>query len=62
MDHRGERNGGAKLKVAEVVEIIRRAALGEGHGAIAKDFGVRRQAVSLIGAKRRWAHIQGERA
>jgi len=56
-DGAGERNGRAKLTGADVQAIRARLAGGEGHGTIARDFGVTRAAVSDIKTGKRWGRF-----
>jgi len=56
-DGAGERNGRAKLTGADVKAIRARLTGGESHGAIARDFGVTRAAVSDIKTGKRWGHL-----
>lgn len=59
---RGERSGRAKLTTADVLEIRRRAALGvKGTmAALAREFGIAQQSVSLIVQRKNWAHVPEE--
>ncbi|WP_223643996.1 tyrosine-type recombinase/integrase [Corallococcus sp. EGB] len=50
----GERHGRAKLKAAQVRDVRRRAAAGEGPTALAKAFGVSRRTIGLIIKGERW--------
>lgn len=54
----GESHGNAKLTDSDVISIRLRAANGEGHRSIAKDFGVCQTNVSRIVRKAAWAHVQ----
>lgn len=54
---RGEKNGIAKLKATDVLEIRRRAESGEPHRAIASDFHIARVTVSGIKNRHNWKHI-----
>lgn len=53
----GENNGLSKLTASDVLEIRRRAANGETHIAIAKDFSVNRANISHIVRRLTWKHI-----
>jgi DNA invertase Pin-like site-specific DNA recombinase len=53
----GEANGSAKLSADQVTTIRERAATGERHGEIAKDFGVHRPTVSRIVRGASWKHL-----
>jgi hypothetical protein len=53
----GERHGMSKLKAADVLAIRARAANGEKLAAIAKDFPVTENNISLIVLRRAWRHI-----
>lgn len=55
---RGERNAWARLTEDDVREIRRRCAAGELQRVVAADFGVIRQAVQLIVARKRWGHVE----
>jgi hypothetical protein len=55
---RGERNAWARLTEDDVREIRRRCTAGEPQRVVAADFGVIRQAVQLIVARKRWAHVE----
>ena len=46
-----------RLSAADVVAIRGRAAAGERHNAVARDFGVSRQMVNAIIARRTWKHV-----
>ena len=54
---RGEGNGGAKLKEADVLRIRSLVAAGTSQIDIAKLFGVSRTCVSYIQHRKRWKHI-----
>lgn len=54
---RGERNGFSKLTAEQVRTIRQRAACGETHVAIARDFGVSRHAVWRVVHRKNWSHI-----
>lgn len=54
---RGERNGHTRLTPADIYAIRARVASGETHRAVASDYGVIRQTVSLIVKGDRWAHL-----
>lgn len=54
---RGERAGGAKLTVGQVLEIRRRYAAGDIQRQIALDFGVGYKAINKIVHRQRWAHV-----
>ena len=54
---RGESNPNSKITKADVLEMRRRAALGELHRSIAADFNVNRQSVSKAIAGKTWGHI-----
>lgn len=54
---RGERHGHSKLNTAQVLEIRRRAAAGEGNTALAREFGLRDSTVCQIKKRLRWRHI-----
>lgn len=53
----GERNGGSKLTVEQVIEIRRRRAAKERCRDIARDFNIGYQQVHRIGAGHRWSHV-----
>lgn len=53
-NHRGERNGRAKLTRAQVESIRRRAAAGESRYLLGQEFCVRRDTISEIIFGRRW--------
>lgn len=53
----GEKNPMAKLTEPQVIEIIRLVKAGFSHAVVAHQFEVSTSTVSLIAAKRRWAHI-----
>jgi hypothetical protein len=53
----GERNGRAKLTVAQVVEIRHRRASGERAMDLAAEFGVSRPLISYIAKGKVWAHV-----
>lgn len=55
--NRGDRNGGAKLTVADVLEIRERSASGEPHRAIAADFHVQYNCALNIAKHRTWKHV-----
>lgn len=54
---RGEAAGKAKLTAEKVREIRRRAASGEKHPSIARDFGVHTASVWSIVHRLHWAHV-----
>lgn len=54
---RGERNGQAKLRASDVVDIRRRLSDGEKPREIARHFGVGEVAISLIKNRKRWASV-----
>lgn len=54
---RGERNGNAKLKEADIPVILGRLAAGETHRAIAMDYGVAPLAITQINLSKTWKHI-----
>lgn len=54
---KGEKHGRSKLTDSQVLKIKRRLSSGELHKAIARDFGVRRQTISLIAEGKTWRHI-----
>lgn len=55
---KGEKNSGARL-TAEAVRCIRdRAARGEKHEAIARDYNIARSAITRIANRTRWSHVQ----
>jgi hypothetical protein len=56
-DDQGERCYKAKLTVADVLAIRARAANGERHSDIAKDFPVTRKSISQIVRRETWKHI-----
>lgn len=53
----GEQANGAKLNTNDVLEIRRRAASGERHTDIAKDFPVNQATISKIISRTRWKHV-----
>lgn len=54
---KGENNGGAKLKEADVLQIRERAAKGELLRLLADDFAVTEQCIWLIKERVNWKHI-----
>lgn len=54
---RGEDNGRAVLTAADVVEIRRRAAAGEGAVRLSAAFGVSKSNVQFIVARKTWRHV-----
>lgn len=54
---RGERNGIAKLRSEQIVEIRRLAATGVSRAEIGRAFGVDHSSVSKIVTRKRWAHV-----
>jgi hypothetical protein len=54
---RGERQGNAKLTVADVRDIRFRAAYGEGQLSIALRFGISQPHVSRIVLRQSWTHV-----
>jgi hypothetical protein len=54
---KGERVGTAKLTPPEVVEIRRRAALGESRESLARAFGVCAMNIRFIVIRRSWRHL-----
>lgn len=54
---RGERVGTSKLTAKEVIEIRRRAALGESGRSLAKEFGIKQPTASDIIRRKQWKHI-----
>jgi hypothetical protein len=55
--NQGEKHGASKVTVADVIEMRRRAGLGETQRKIAESFGVTREAVNRIVLRRNWAHV-----
>lgn len=53
----GERNGGAKLCVAAVTEIRRRAFMGATHATLAKEYGVHKTTISRAVSGRHWRTV-----
>lgn len=54
---RGEKGGNAKLKDAEVHEIISMIKAGDSNNSIAKAYGVSLMCISRIRAKKTWRHL-----
>lgn len=55
----GERNGRSVLSVSQVCAIRSRRAAGEGCSALAREFGVTRRTVRLIGLGLAWREVSG---
>lgn len=53
----GESVVGAKLSESDVILIRSKLAAGGNHRLVAKEFGVSRSLVGLIGQRRRWAYL-----
>lgn len=53
---RGSNNGNAKLTDADIVQIRKRLAKGETGAAIARDYGMTRQAINQIRRGEKWRH------
>lgn len=56
-DHRGERNGHARLVEEQVIEIRRRVAAGETQAALALEFGVHVMTISQLVRRLTWRHV-----
>lgn len=54
----GERNGAAKIRAVDVVDIRRRRADGESMSSIASSHGITSSNVSAICLRKSWAHIE----
>lgn len=54
---RGQEHGFARLVEDEVREIRRRAALGEPHAALSREFGIGQSSISRIVSRKRWSHV-----
>lgn len=59
-DNRGERNGTAKLRESEVIEIIGLLKSGKGQREIAEMFGVTRGCVQAIHRGLNWRYLQAQ--
>lgn len=55
---KGARNAKARLTEADAIRIRQRAAAGESHRQIAKDFGIHHSQVSRIKTGKTWGHAQ----
>ncbi len=55
---RGEGHGMSKLDAPSVLEIRRLLAMGKRQSDIARAFGVTGGAVSMIGSRQRWSHVE----
>lgn len=53
----GEANGRAKLNDRKVRQLRARAAAGEKHATLAKDFGISPAMVSYVATRKSWKHI-----
>jgi len=56
--NRGERNGMAKLTVADVIDIRRRGAAGESQESLAMSFNVSRSNISRVLSGACWSHVE----
>ncbi len=56
-DHRGERNGHARLTAADVITIRARLARGDKRTIIASDYGIHRGTLMNIQNRRLWSHV-----
>jgi hypothetical protein len=56
-DRRGELGTNARLKEPQVLEIRRRAAAGETHESLGKEFLVAKVTISFIVQRRLWKHV-----
>lgn len=54
---RGERNGEAKLREADVIEIRRLLVEGELQKTLATKYGVHKSMISLIARRKKWAYL-----
>lgn len=54
---RGERHGGAKLKVSDVLDIRARLAAGEQTTEVARLYGISHSSISMIGSRKHWKHL-----
>lgn len=56
-DHRGEKNGRAKLRRSDIPHIRKLIAEGISHRVIASQYGVAPATISMIATGKRWSHV-----
>lgn len=54
---RGERSGASRLTEPQVIDVLRKAALGHSHRSIAQELGVSTPTISSIVAGKAWRHV-----
>jgi hypothetical protein len=59
-DHRGQRNGRARISESDVCRIRSEREMGQTQGQLAALFGVGQQAISRLLAGKSWGHVQCE--
>jgi transcriptional regulator len=55
---KGSRCGAAKLDEKKVADILQRLKRGSPQGDLAKEYGVRRDTISMINRRLTWKHVQ----